>query len=399
MSRLKRIAHARLAVAAVTVAGTFGVAAGLPVASKADPSLSQLHSSLDAAQAQAQDLSGKVAHLSGMIDSLGSQIAFVRKREAAVRAQLESERASLQRTTVALVRERRVLRRLVARLHRALSVLANQLVSSYERDNPDLLTVMLESNGFSQLVNQLAYMRNAEQEQKTEIRITRHARNQVHAATVRLKNLQAAYKQMTLASAQREQAIVGMNSLLNSREVALQQARAAQATALSAAQARGQALQSEIARVQAQQAALARARALQAAAERAAQATPPLPKPASPQPSPKPARPQPSPKPARPRPSAQPSPPTPTPSGPQASGGWVIPGAIVACESGGQNLTPNSAGASGYYQIIPGTWREFGGTGPAAYLASKAEQDRVASRIWSGAGWQAWDCARMLGIH
>ena len=387
MSRLKRIAHARLAVAAVTVAGTFGVAAGLPVASNADPSLSQLHSSLDAAQAQAHDLSGKVAHLSGMIDSLGSQIAFVRKREAAVRAQLESERASLQRTAVALVRERRVLRRLVARLHRARSVLANQLVSSYERDNPDLLTVMLESNGFSQLVNQLAYMRNAQREQKTEIRITRHARNQVHAATVRLKKLQAAYKQMALASAQREQAIVGMNSLLNSREVALQQARAAQATALSAAQARGQALQSEIARVQAQQAALARARAQQAAAERAARATPTLPKPASPPPSPKPRRPRSSPQ------------PSPTPSGPQASGGWVIPGAIVACESGGQNLTPNSAGASGYYQIIPSTWREFGGTGPAAYLASKAEQDRVASRIWSGAGWQAWDCARMLGIH
>jgi multidrug efflux pump subunit AcrA (membrane-fusion protein) len=156
-----------------------------------------------------------------------------------------------------------------------------------------------------------------------------------------------------------------MNALLDSREAALQQARAAQATALSAAQARGQALQSEIARVQAQQAALARAQAQQAAAERSAQATPALP----------------------------------TPSGPQASGGWVIPGAIVACESGGQNLTPNSAGASGYYQIIPSTWREFGGTGPAAYLASKAEQDAVAARIWSGAGWQAWDCARMLGIH
>lgn len=81
------------------------------------------------------------------------------------------------------------------------------------------------------------------------------------------------------------------------------------------------------------------------------------------------------------------------------SGGWVIPGAIVACESGGQNLTPNSAAASGYYQIIPSTWQEYGGTGPAAYLASRAEQDRVASRIWAGSGWQAWDCARMLGIH
>ena len=392
MTRLKRIAHARIAVAAVTVAGTFGVAAALPVASNADPSLGQLHSSLDAAQAQAQNLAAKVAHLSGMINSLGSQIAFVEQREAAVRDQLASERASLQRTTVALVRERRVLRRLIARLHRAQSVLADQLVSSYERDNPDLLTVMLESTGFSQLVNQLAYMRRAQQEQKAEIRTTRRARNQVHAATIRLAKLEATYKQMALASAQRERALVGMSSLLNSREAALHQARAAQATALSAAQARGQALQSEIARVQAQQAALARARAQQAAAERAAQATPTLPKPTASH-----AARQPTASHAARQPTAPQS--SPTPTGPQASGGWVIPGAIVACESGGQNLTPNSAGASGFYQIIPSTWREFGGTGPAAYLASKAEQDQVASRIWSGAGWQAWTCARILGIH
>lgn len=383
--RLKRIVHARLAVAMVTVGAMFGFAAILPMASNADPSLSQLHASLDAAQAQAQDLSGRVAQLSGMINSLGSQVAFVQQREAAVQAQLAGERASLARTTVALVRERRVLKRLIARLHRAQSVLASQLVSSYERDNPDLLTVMLDSSGFSQLLNQLTYMRHAEQEQKSEIQITRKARNQVHTATIRLAKLQATYKEMTLASAQREQALVGMNSLLSSRESALQQARAAQATALSAAQARGQALQSEIARVQAQQAALARAQAQQAAAERAARATPTLPKPQASQTT------------SAPRPSASTS--TPTPSGPQVSGGWVIPGAIVACESGGQNLTPNSAGASGYYQIIPSTWQEFGGTGPAAYLASRAEQDRVAARIWAGAGWQAWDCARMLGIH
>ena len=385
MTRLKRIVHARVTAAAVTVAGMFGFAAVLPLASHADPSLSQLHSSLDAAQVQAQDLSGRVAQLSGMINSLGSQIAFVQQREAAVQAQLAGERASLQRTTLALVRERRVLRRLIARLHRNQSVLANQLVSSYERDNPDLLTVMLDSSGFSQLVNQLTYIRHAEQEQKSEIRITRQARNQVHTATIRLAKLQATYKEMALASAQRAQALVGMNSLLNSRESALQQARAAQATALSAAQARGQALQSEIARVQAQQAALARAQAQQAAAERAAQATPTLPKPQASQTT------------SAPQASLTTS--SPTPSGPQVSGGWVIPGAIVACESGGQNLTPNSAGASGYYQIIPSTWQEYGGTGPAAYLASRAEQDRVASRIWAGSGWQAWDCARMLGIH
>src|SRR5438105_11114021 len=34
-----------------------------------------------------------------------------------------------------------------------------------------------------------------------------------------------------------------------------------------------------------------------------------------------------------------------------ASGGWVIPEAIVMCESSGQNLSPNGASAAGYYQI------------------------------------------------
>jgi hypothetical protein len=82
------------------------------------------------------------------------------------------------------------------------------------------------------------------------------------------------------------------------------------------------------------------------------------------------------------------------------SGGWAIPYAIVLCESGGQNLPPNSAGASGYYQIIPSTWKGFGGSGPAAYLASKAEQDAVASRIYNGgAGVSNWACAAIVGIH
>ena len=89
-----------------------------------------------------------------------------------------------------------------------------------------------------------------------------------------------------------------------------------------------------------------------------------------------------------------------TPGGVSAIGGpWVIPTPIVMCESGGRNLPPNSAGASGYYQIIPSTWVLFGGTqfAPQAYLASKAEQDLVAARIWNGgAGAHNWDCASMV---
>jgi hypothetical protein len=78
-------------------------------------------------------------------------------------------------------------------------------------------------------------------------------------------------------------------------------------------------------------------------------------------------------------------------------GPWVIPWPIVQCESGGQNLPPNSAGASGYYQILPSTWTGEGGSGPAAYLAPKAEQDRVAGALWAGgAGAHNWVCAGIV---
>ena len=88
------------------------------------------------------------------------------------------------------------------------------------------------------------------------------------------------------------------------------------------------------------------------------------------------------------------------PGGLSALGGpWVIPTPIVMCESGGRDLTPNSAGASGYYQIIPSTWALYGGTQytQQAYQAPKNIQDLIASRIWNGgAGWKNWDCASMV---
>jgi hypothetical protein len=85
---------------------------------------------------------------------------------------------------------------------------------------------------------------------------------------------------------------------------------------------------------------------------------------------------------------------------PLSYGQWAIPGAIVMCESHGQNLPPNSAGASGYYQDMPGTWAAYGGAAYAAqaYEATKAQQDEVNARIWNGgSGASQWVCASIVG--
>jgi septal ring factor EnvC (AmiA/AmiB activator) len=361
MSFGRRTIPRPLVAGAATVAVVLGLAA-VPVASSADPSLGQLKSQLNAEQGHEHSLAASIASLSRLISSLSSQITLVETREAAVRADLARDRAKLAAVQRALIREQHLLAVLRGRLARARMLLARQLVTNYEQAKPTLVSVVLESHGFRDLLDQLTFLRDAQKQQQVIITITREAKARADAAAGHLAVLRANDRQITIATAQRVRALVGMNSLLHSKQAALARARGIQQSALVASRARGSHLQAEIGHIEAEQAAAARAAA--AAAQAPAGGTP-------------------------------------TPAGPTygASGGWAIPYAIVLCESGGQNLTPNSAGASGYYQILPSTWKLSGGTGPAAYLASKSEQDAVASRIWNGgAGASNWVCAGIVGI-
>ncbi len=74
-------------------------------------------------------------------------------------------------------------------------------------------------------------------------------------------------------------------------------------------------------------------------------------------------------------------------------------GRSCQCESGGQNLPPNSAGASGYYQFMPATWKGLGGSTSDAYKAARPSRIRLAAKLWAGgAGARNWDCAAIVGL-
>jgi septal ring factor EnvC (AmiA/AmiB activator) len=346
----------RYAAAPLAVLLTLAAIAAVPSSSGADPSLGQLSQELAGQQAHAQQLQGSLAGLSSLISSLTGQIALVQSREAALSADLARDRAQLAVVHVRLIRERALVALLRARLARARMLLARQLVSGYESPNPDLVSIVLQSHGFTDLLDRLTFLGDAERQQQGLITVTRQAKARADAAAAQLARLQAADQSLTQATAVRVRALAGMNSLLQSKQDALRRAQAVQQAALSATQAASSRIRGQISQLEAQQAAEAQAEAASTQTAGGSAAVP--------------------------------------------SGGWAIPQAIVLCESGGQNLPPNSAGASGYYQILPSTWKLFGGTGPAAYLASKAEQDAVASRIWDGgAGASNWVCAAIVGIH
>jgi septal ring factor EnvC (AmiA/AmiB activator) len=343
-----------LALIALALLGILAASAGRQSARAATPSLGALNSQLGAQQARQHTLSSSISALNGLIGELDSQISLLENREAAVSSDLANDRAELARVQVSLARERIRLGKLRHRLANAKTALARQLVASYETDKPDLMSVVLNAHGFNDLLDELNFLGRVEHQQQTIIAFTRAAKAQADAAARRLATLQQTDRRIAAQTELRVRALAGMNALLQSKQSALQSASAAQQDALAASREKGHELQKQISHVEAQQA------AAEAAARRAAA--------------------------------------NPIALGP--TGGWAIPYAIVLCESGGQNLPPNSAGASGYYQIIPSTWKLFDGTGPAAYLASKAEQDAVATKIWNGgAGAQNWVCAGIVGIH
>lgn len=76
------------------------------------------------------------------------------------------------------------------------------------------------------------------------------------------------------------------------------------------------------------------------------------------------------------------------PTTPSYSGG--MPACTWVPESGGSYTAQNPSGAGGKYQIMPSTWRAYGGVESNAADAPPAEQEAVARRVLAGQGLGAW---------
>ncbi len=318
-----------------------GGAAAVPLTAAAGSSVDQLSSALSGQRLRAQALAGSAQALGQVIGRLDHQVTLIEARRAAVESELGADQTRLAGVQAEQAAERIRLARLVASLRLARLVLARELVSSYETDQPDIVTVVLAAHGFADLLDRLEYVRVAHMHERNVIVATTTAQAETRAAARRLAALAAQDRAVTAVVAARARAVAAISDLVQGRRAALQDARAAQLDALRTTRARAGALQTALAKLKAELAASAN----------------------------------------------------------QAYGQWAIPQAIVTCESGGQNVGPNSAGASGYYQFLPSTWAGLGGSTPAAYLAPKSEQDRLAAKLWDGGrGAANWDCAAIVGI-
>lgn len=113
--------------------------------------LDRAQSKLDQTKTKAGILTTTVEHNAARVDGLRGQLATLRNRQAIVRDELRSKEIALKRAHSHLVTIR-------DRLKRSIKVLSRRLVDIYRSDDPDAVTVLLNSDGFDDLVTRYRYL-------------------------------------------------------------------------------------------------------------------------------------------------------------------------------------------------------------------------------------------------
>ena len=131
-------------------------------------------------KAHAGVLTTRISHESAQLDRLTRQVAGLRNREATVAVQLSQKQAELEEAQARLVH-------LKVRLREAVQILEQRLVAIYESNEPDLITVLLQSHGFDDVLARTEYMRRLQNQDNDIVARVRALRNemQVTVNTVR----------------------------------------------------------------------------------------------------------------------------------------------------------------------------------------------------------------------
>ncbi|MGH2915213.1 MAG: hypothetical protein ACRDMX_09510 [Solirubrobacteraceae bacterium] len=214
---------------------------GLTASSRGD-----LSSRIAAQRSAAAALRSQVAADSRQIAGTADGVARARRRLAAIELTLGARTRRLADVQESLIAARDRLVDLENRMRAATTALSANLVAGYENGQPSLVSVVIQSSGFSQLLEQLGFMARVSDHNAGILASARITREQVAAQAVALAGLES--RDRALAKeviAQRNQAAALQSALLH-RELAEVAHRAGVASQLSSVRARISSLQSQL---------------------------------------------------------------------------------------------------------------------------------------------------------
>ena len=117
-------------------------------------------------------LTTEISHESAQLSRLQGEVADLRNREAVAAAELAAKQAELSEAQSRLESLR-------ARLRSAIRILEARLVALYKSSDPDVLTVLLSSHGFDDLLERTEYFQRMDDQDNEIVARVRDFRNQM----------------------------------------------------------------------------------------------------------------------------------------------------------------------------------------------------------------------------
>jgi peptidoglycan DL-endopeptidase CwlO len=201
-------------------------------------------------------LTSQVSAFTRRIGSLQADITVLQTKQVRLQANLDAKRAELAQIQEDLRRERLRLARLRRRLAEARVELANRLVQIYKEDAPDVVTVVLEADGFADLLERTEFLERTSAQDARIIGRVRDAKIETKAAADRLDRLEKRAEEVAEAIEAEVNQVVEVKGQLVARRESYASARADKAQLLANTQASRHELEDHVDSLEREQAAV-----------------------------------------------------------------------------------------------------------------------------------------------
>ena len=247
--------HLRLIVAAVLV--PFAVWLFLPVPSSGQSlqeKISKKERQIAAKKRKERVLTSTIETYSRRINLLQGDISTLQARQQQIEADLAAKRAELDRIQDDLRKERARLTRLRARLAESRAALSARLVHLYKADEPDVVTVVLESEGFEDLLQRTEFMQRVSRQDARILDRVRSAKAEATATEAKLDRFEVRQRKVTKIVSQRRLEVLAIKNRLVDRRQQAESVRTDKRQALVSTRADRKQLQGHLVALQKEEA-------------------------------------------------------------------------------------------------------------------------------------------------
>lgn len=238
-----RLAFTRLrAPAAFIAVGVVLLATNLTASSAGD-----LQSRIDAGKSASAALSSQIAADGAQISVTSGGLQSARNRLAALQQALSAREAELRTTQSNLLKARNHLVDVENQLQAATTALAANLRASYEGSQPTLMDVVLTAHGFSELLEQVDFLKRIADQNANVVGATRSARKAVTRQVTLLASLERRDQTLTKQILNQRNQVAALQAALLKQQISELRTRATAARKLSAVNATLHTLQGQLA--------------------------------------------------------------------------------------------------------------------------------------------------------